>query len=77
MNRFHTHNFIDFVLRNSASMNSIKIQSYVGGSKFSANSGSTYLLEKLEIKLKNTFFKTFSVIFMITSLGTFLCRNLP
>ena len=76
MNRFHTHSFIDCVLRNYLSMKSIKIQSYGGGSKFSTNSGSTYLLEKFEIKLKNTFFKTFSAIFMISSVGTFLCRNL-
>ena len=37
----------------------------MGGSKFSTNSGSTYLLEKFEIKLKNTFLKTFSAISMI------------
>ena len=40
-------------------MKSIKLQS------ISANSGSTYLLEKFEIKLKNTFLKTFSAVFMI------------
>ena len=67
MNLFHTHSVIDCVLRNSVSMKSIKIQSYGGGSKFSTNSGSTYLLEKFEIKLKNTFFKTFSAIFIISS----------
>ena len=77
MNRFHTQSFIDCVLRNSVSMKSIKLQSYGGGSKFSANRGSTYLLEKFEIKLKNTFLKTFSAVFMISSyIGTFLCRNL-
>ena len=36
-------------------MKSIKIQPYGGGGKFSTNSGSTYLLEKLEIKLKKVF----------------------
>ena len=76
MNRFHTEIFIDCVLRNSVSMKSKKTQSYMGGSKFSTNSGSTYLLEKFEIKLKNTFFQTFSAISMIPSVGTFLCRNL-
>ena len=63
MNRFHSHSFINCVLRNYVSMKSIKIQSYGGGIKFS----SAYLLEKLEIKLKNTFFKTFSAIFIISS----------
>ena len=76
MNRFHTEIFIDCVLRNSVSMNSLKIQSYMGGSKFSTNSSSTYLLEKFEIKLKSTYLKTFSAISMIPSVGTFLCRNL-
>ena len=76
MNHFHTEIFIDCVLRNSVSMNSIKIQSYMGGSKFSTNSGSIYLLENFESKLKNTFLKTFSAISMIPSVGTFLCRNL-
>ena len=76
MNRFHTQSFVDCVLRNSVSMKSIKMQSYGGGSKFSTNSGSTYLLEKFEIKLKNTFLKTFPAFFMISSVGTFLCRNL-
>ena len=77
MNRFHTYSFIDCVLRNYLSMKSIKIQSYGGGSKFSTNSGLAYLLEKLEIKLKNTFLKTIFAIFMISSVGIFLCRNLP
>ena len=76
MNRFNTHSFIDCVLRNSVSIKTIKIESYGGGSKFSTNRGSTYLLQILEIKLKNTFYKTFSAIFMIASVGTFLCRNL-
>ena len=76
MNRFHTHSFIDYVLVNSVSMKSMKIQSCGEGSKFSTSSDSTYLLEKFEIKLKNTFLKTFSVIFMIYFVGTFLCRNL-
>ena len=58
MNRFHCHSFIDYALRNSASMKSIKIQPYGGGGKFSTNSGSTCLLEKLEIKFKKYFFDT-------------------
>ena len=75
-NRLHTHNCRDCVLRNYLSMKSIKIQSYGGGNKFSTNSGLAYLLEKLEIKLKNTFLKTFFAIFMISSASIFLYRNL-